>query len=343
MTDSEKPGSSETGGDEPQHGGDGDPTARLQSPPTDETPRAYSQSPRVPTRQFDETPTPGYYPMSDGFEPIPTGAQPGVVASSPAKRNTGKIIGAIAALAVVLLVIGAVGSELYLRSKTENCLESAFSDLTGTQTTVSLSRKPILLQGFGKDIPYVQVDTKDQPGEMRLHARAENITGDGDSATIGSLVGTGYVPFDRVVAMSNSSGATQTAPGNGTGQAGGGLMSGASIESMSGDGAAGTIEVNSTVQVAILPIPVSTTLKPVVQDGRVHFEVVKASAFIFGIPANFAQQVVDSVTGSMFGSFFDEVTVENLTVTDQGVDFAVDGSDVALAGGLSGGPDGCSV
>ncbi|AZG46109.1 LmeA family phospholipid-binding protein [Gordonia insulae] len=325
----------------------GDPTAKLGSAaPTDQSPRAYSQMSRADTAKFEDPGQTSSFGPNDGFTPVPPTAQGGVVATSPARRNTGKIIAAVSAAVVLVLVIAAVGSELYLRNKATDCMQSAFTELTGTETNVSLSRKPMLLQGFGNDIPFVQVDTVDQPGQMRLHARAENIKGDGDKSTIQSLVGTGFIPFDRVVAMSKSATASGGGTSSGTqnGQSGAsGLMQGASIEAVSGNAADGTIKVDSSVQLAFLPIPVSTTIKPILQDGRVRFEVVEANAFIFGIPADFAQQVVDSVTGSMFGKLFDEVTVKSLKVTDQGVDFAVDGQDVALDGQVAGGSGDCSA
>ena len=99
----------------------------------------------------------------------------------------------------------------------------------------------------------------------------------------------------------------------------------------------GTITVDSGVQVTFLKIPVSATIKPVVDGGKVHFEVEKASALMFGIPSDFAQQIVDQVSSSLFGPFFNEVNIKELKVTDQGVDFAVDGSDVQLTGEVTGG------
>ncbi|GAA3717688.1 LmeA family phospholipid-binding protein [Gordonia hankookensis] len=339
------PAGRQPGSESPRAADTGEHTTQFDPPSTEESPRAYSQVGRAETTRFeDQGQTTGFGP-SDGFAPIPPNADPGVVTTAPArrKRSTGKIIAASSAALVILLVIAAVGSELYLRNKATDCMQSAFSDLTGTETSVSLSRKPMLLQGFGNDIPFVQVDTADKPGEMRLHARAEGIKGDGDSSTIHSLVGTGFVPFDRVVAMSKSMTSGADSSASGAGQSGAaGLMQGATIDSMTGNAADGTIQVDSSVQLAFLPIPVSTTIKPTLQDGHVHFEVVKANAFIFGIPADFAQQVVDSVSGSLFGQL-NQVTVKNLKVTDQGVDFAVDGDDVKLSGQVAGGSGDCKA
>ena len=93
-------------------------------------------------------------------------------------------------------------------------------------------------------------------------------------------------------------------------------------------------------------IPVSATIKPTTENGHIKFEVVKANAFVFGIPSDYAQQIVDGVSKSMFGPFFDQVNVKNLKVTNDGVDFAVDGDNLTLTSSATGGNEnsgGCNV
>ena len=177
---------------------------------------------------------------------------------------------------------------------------------------------------MSNEFPYVQVDTKNESGTgMTLHARAEGIQRSGDDTTIRSLDGTGSVPFDRVTELGE-----QAQDQNQSG--GGGLLSAGEITKVSGNAADGTVSIEASVKALFLSIPVSTTIKPVVEDGKPHFEVQKANAFIFGVPSDFAQQIVDEVTTTMFGTFFDEVSIDNLKVTDTGVDFTVSGSDVKL-------------
>ena len=62
-----------------------------------------------------------------------------------------------------------------------------------------------------------------------------------------------------------------------------------------------------------------------------------SNAFVFGIPSDYAQQIVDGVSKSMFGPFFDQVNVKNLKVTNDGVDFAVDGDNLTLTSSATGG------
>ncbi|MFW0794102.1 LmeA family phospholipid-binding protein [Gordonia sp. CPCC 205515] len=327
MTDSENDRTPPPGHD--------DATAQFDAASTDPAPRAWSQAGPSGTAQFGATPDTTQF---DDFQPIPGAAPPPVVATSPAKRNTGKIIAGVSLAVILLVVIAGVGTELYVRNKTKDCLQQAFTQLTGTETSVSLSSKPVLLQRISGEVPFVQVDTADKADAIGLHARADGITGLDGTPTARSISGTGSAPFERVITMSKEASAAST-DGSGTNPGGtnpdsdsplSGLVQGATIQSITGNPADGTIKVESTVQVAILPIPVTTTIKPVVNDGHIHIEVVDAQAFIFGVPKDYAQGIVDSVSKSMFGSLADELTVTNLKVTDSGVDFAFDGTDVTL-------------
>lgn len=309
-------------------------TSRIDPPPTHEGPRAYSNVPRTETARFDHGDQTEALP-ADGFTPIPGEDSPAsVISTSPSRRNRSRIWGFSAIVLVLVLVIGSVGSELYLRNRTTNCLETAFSELTGTPTSVTLSKQPMLWQAIRGDIPFVQVDTDDPAsGEMVLHARAEGLSENGESLTIDSLQGTGHLPFERVTALGE-----QAVNGtSGDQSATGGLADGGEIRSITGNPTDETIEIDTVVKVTFLPIPVSTTLKPVVEDGRVRFDVEKASAFIFGIPSDFAQQVVDEVSAGLFGTLFDEVSVDRLVVTETGVDFTISGQQVDLTSEQTGG------
>jgi hypothetical protein len=287
-----------------------------------------------------------------------TGAGPqstGVVTTSPRRGGKGKFIALGAVGVILVVVIALVGTELFLRSRVTDCLQSQFGSLTGQPTSVSLSKKPILLQKFSNDFPYVQVDTADDGSTgIRLHARADGLSQDGDALKISSLSGTGYVPFQRVIDLSaqqspssgGMGGGGMGGGGNGTGDQNALLPSGAEVTSVVGNSADGTVKVDATVQVAIFPVPVSLTIKPVVDQGQVRFQVEQANAFVFGIPADFAQQFVDGFGDSLFGDFTKEIQVQSLKVTDQGVDFAVSGTDVDLTGATTSSgdqPEGCSL
>lgn len=327
------------------------PTEQFAAAPTEPGPRAYSATDGG-TRSFEQgTATTVIDPADPAGEPVLT--------SPVRRRRTAKIIGITAAALVLVLVIGAVASELILRKRVTDCLEQQFSSLTGVPTTVSLSKKPMLLQATGSEIPWVQVDTANDSGATRLHIRADRIDAESDKTTVGSLDGSGYVPFSRVVELgkqetggsgtvTGGTGGTGTGgSGTGTDQSGaGGIVSGANIESITGNEADGTVDVSTSFNLGFIPIPVSATIKPTTENGHIKFEVVKANAFVFGIPSDYAQQIVDGVSKTMFGPFFDQVNVKNLKVTNDGVDFAVDGDNLTLTNSATGANDntnGCNV
>ncbi|GAA2055819.1 LmeA family phospholipid-binding protein [Williamsia deligens] len=318
--------------DEPsQQGARSDPgTERIpqQQPP----PQAWSQ-----TRPFESGSDPysGAQPQVDPQYTQPA-ADPATQARRP-RRRRGVIAGVSVLVVLLVLVIAGVGSELYLRNATKDCLEQSFTTATGSSATVSLSKKPMLLQYVTKEVPYVQIDANGDNGQaIELHGRADNITARSDGSTLGSLDATGSVPFTRIVELSKQGAQqSQSQDQSGTGQSGessglGGLFGGFTVNSVTGNEASGTMSIDATVTVAIFPIPVSTEIKPVVTDGKLTFQVVKASALVFGVPAGFAQTIVDGVTKSLFPPLFDDLTFQKLTVTSQGVDFAVRGSDVPL-------------
>ncbi|WP_461666389.1 LmeA family phospholipid-binding protein [Gordonia sputi] len=324
------------------------PTEQFAAAPTEPGPRAYSATDGG-TRSFEQgTATTVIDPADPAGEPVLT--------SPVRRRRTAKIIGITAAALVLVLVIGAVASELILRKRVTDCLEQQFSSLTGVPTTVSLSKKPMLLQATGSEIPWVQVDTANDSGATRLHIRADRIDAESDKTTVGSLDGSGYVPFSRVVELGKqeTGGSGTGTGGTGTGGSGtgtdqssaGGIVSGANIESITGNEADGTVDVSTSFNLGFIPIPVSATIKPTTENGHIKFEVVKANAFVFGIPSDYAQQIVDGVSKTMFGPFFDQVNVKNLKVTNDGVDFAVDGDNLTLTNSATGANDntnGCNV
>ncbi len=307
---------------------DDDPTAKAysQTRPLEAPPGA--EYPAVPDYGPPAGPPPPGTPHDD---PSQTGGDP----PTPDKpRRRVKMIVTISALVLVLvLVIAGVGSELYLRNATKDCLQKSFAQLTGSSASVSLSKKPMLLQAATQKVPYVQIDTSGDDGSaISLHGRADNIKGISGGSTIGKLVATGSVPFNRIVELSKQvPQSTDDNQGELQQSALGGLFGDFALSDVTGDPATGTITLNASVTLAgLIPIPVGTEIKPVVNAGKITFQVVKASAFVFGVPSDFAQTLVDGVSKSLFPPLFDQLTINKLAVTSTGVDFAVNGTDVPL-------------
>ncbi len=302
------------------------------------TAKAYSQ-----TRPFEAPPgteypaVPGYGPPSG--PPPPGGgfddrSEPAGEPPRPAKprRRVGVIVTISALVLVLVLVIAGVGSELYLRSATKDCLQKSFAELTGSSASVSLSKKPMLLQAATKEVPYVQIDTSGDDGSaIELHGRADNIKGVSGGSTIGRLAATGSVPFARIVELSKQTSQQSTENSQQPSTGLGGLFGDFTLDNVTGNPSSGTITVTAGVSLAgLISIPVSTEIKPVTTGGKIEFQVVKASALVFGIPSNFAQTLVDGVSKSLFPPLFDQLSIDKLAVTSSGVDFAVTGTDVPL-------------
>ncbi|MGZ8178469.1 LmeA family phospholipid-binding protein [Williamsia sp. SKLECPSW1] len=316
---------------DPSHPDDASDTPSTERIPQPQQPQAWSQ-----TRPFDTS----SYPYPDEQPHDATHADPADPGdgSRPRRprRRVGMIVGISALVVVLVLVIAGVGSELYLRNATKDCLQKSFSDLTGSSASVSLSKEPMLWQFATSKVPYVQIDTGGDNGQaIELHGRADDITGRSDGSTLGSLNATGNVPFTRIVALSKQGAQNSQDQSGGDSTSGdssglSGLFGGFTLTNVTGDQSTGTMTIDATVTVAIFPIPVSTEIKPVVSDGKLEFQVVKASALVFGVPSGFAQTIVDGVSKSLFPPLFDELDFQKLSVTSQGIDFAVRGSDVAL-------------
>ncbi|MFT4087328.1 MAG: LmeA family phospholipid-binding protein [Gordonia sp. (in: high G+C Gram-positive bacteria)] len=285
--------------------------------PAEDGPTSMHSSPSVPMHSSPSAPR-----HSSPEVPVASSPEVPVVKSAPSRRGKWRTVGLISAAVVLLLVIGSVGSELYIRHRVSSCIQTAFTNLTGTPTDVSISRRPMLFAWFGGDVPWVQVDTVDgdKANTTTLHVRAENVSSDG--TTVKSLRGHAFVSYDRVSELASES-----------------KDANPKVESITGDAGSGTIEIKSTFTLSILSVPAEVTVKPVLKDGQVEFEVQKASALVFGLPNDFAQNIVDQVSDGMMGPMFKQIKVENLKVTNKGMDFAFEGENVNLRDGaeVSGG------
>lgn len=286
-----------------------------------------------PTHPFTkELPPDAFAPIDDPMAAPPLAGAPlaadqaagdhGVVRTKPSPKRKWRTAALITAAVVLLGVIAGVGTELYIRHKVTSCLETSFTNLTGTSTSVSIPRGLMLAAWFRGDVAWVQVDTNDSANStaMRLHARANEVSRDGRS--VQSLNGTAFVPYSRVQELADE--------GASNGEA--------TIEKITGNAAEGTVSVDSTYRVVFVSVPATVVMKPTATGGKVDFAVQKANTFGIGLPNDFAQNIVDQVTDSMFGPLFQQIQVDSLKVTDQGIDFAFSGRDVNLQAASTGAP-----
>lgn len=274
----------------------------------------------LPGDDFESFGAPALAGLALGSDPVAAGQPSGVVRTVPRPKRTWRTAALVTAAVLLLAVIAGVGTELYIRHKVTSCLETAFSNLTGTSTSVSIPRGPMLAAWFSGDVAWVQVDTNDSADStaMRLHARANEVARDGRTAQ--SLGGTAYVPYSRVQELADQGGA------NGA----------ATIDRITGSAGEGTVTVDSTYRVVFVSVPATVVMKPATVDGKVEFPVQEAKTFGIGLPADFAQQIVDQVTEGMFGPLFAQIKVDTLKVTDLGIEFAFSGQNVNLQAASTG-------
>jgi hypothetical protein len=280
---------------------------------------------------------------SDTIPPASTPGGPSGPRPQRPQRKVGKIVAvSLVAVLLVLVILGA-GSELLLRSRVKDCLNKGFSATTGTSTSVSLSSQPILWQWIN-GVPKVQVDTKNDgsdPNVMKLHLSGKNIDLNNDSTHIGSATGYGYVPFtliaDNMKAAAGSTSTQTTTDGtdpNTTDPVATGGMT--LTQPLTGDPKAGTVHAVGTVPVlgGFLTPTVDTTIKPVLNNGKLTFQVQSATASFFGAinlnVQSIAQNFADEFAKQLFPAGLDTVNFSQMEITDSGVNFAFTGSDLTL-------------
>ncbi|MFT4200972.1 DUF2993 domain-containing protein, partial [Gordonia sp. (in: high G+C Gram-positive bacteria)] len=276
---------------------------------------ADGSAPPQPTAPVSERPTP--QPAGESRRPA---AVPRSAPSTTSRWSRKRWVGLGVVVALVLGLVGLGGSEWYLRHQVTSCLANAFGSLTGAPTTVHLSGRPMLLQAMSKEIPFVHVDASGGDANGSLKLKVEDIRSSGDKSTIDKIDGSGTVPYDQIVRSAQGGGGgmlntPQGAPGQ--------------IEQVRGNGD-GTFDVTATVTAVIIPVPATVTIRPSVRDGKAHFEVVKASALMIGIPPEFAQGVVDDVTTATLGPALSKLRLTKLEATGDGIAFAVDGQNITV-------------
>lgn len=281
-------------------------------------------APVEPPWPADEPPTPdpGTEPITAASEAASQPAQPGKVAkSAPSRRNTKKWVGVGLVGALLLVVAGLGGTELYLRHEVKACIAKAFGSLTGETATVQLSSKPMLLQVLAKEIPFVEVNSSGS-GEGRLHLRVDDIAASGNQSTIGKIDGNGVMPFSQILATARAAG-----PVSGGNDPMSQMGAASQLQSIKSNGD-GTFDVTVTVQAVIIPLPVTVTLRPTIQDGKPHLEVVQASMLVFGIPPDLAQNVVNDLTNAMFSEGLRDMKMTKFEVQGEGIAFALAGTNI---------------
>lgn len=222
----------------------------------------------------------------------------------------------IIVLAVLLVVVGVgTAAELYVRHRVTSCLTDAAATAVGGPVDIGLSRKPLLLSLVDRKVPYLTADSDnaafDTPGgpqltDLRAQARFNGVHlpgSDGRGGYLDSSVATVSWPTQAIASSVRA-------------QAFGGL-----VTQLSTDG--------GTLRVQFLGGLGTTTLRPIVQAGRIVIETVDVRVFGLGLPTSPLQQVVNLLSGNL-STFPLGLTPTAVRVTDVGVEITLAGGGAEL-------------
>lgn len=242
---------------------------------------------------------------------------------TPPKPKRRKAV-TISLIVVAALVVALVGGELFLRQRATSCMESQFESQLGSPVDVSLSWKPVLLQMTGKNVPYVEIDSKGSsfgPAQgMAVHARANDIrvTDSADSSgTIGSS--SADVSWSTAGILAT----LQAQPLGGV------------VSDVTTDPGAGTLKI-SVGGFADL------TVQPTVQNGKVDVETVSAAILGLGLPTALVDGIVEILTDSL-QQYPLGMEPTSLTVTDSGIDVSLQGGQYVMPPADPDAQSGCSL
>ncbi|RVW01404.1 LmeA family phospholipid-binding protein [Rhodococcus xishaensis] len=218
----------------------------------------------------------------------------------------------ISLIVVAALVVSLVGVELFFRNRATSCMESQFRSELGSDVSVGLSWKPVLLQ-MGGSIPYVTIDSTGPsfgPAQgMEVHARANDIqvTDSPDSSgTIGSSTADVTWSTEGILAT------VQSQP------------LGSLVDSVTADPSTGTL------MFMVGPAGIADlTVRPTVQDGQVQVETVGAAILGFGLPTALVDGIVQTLTDSL-QQYPLGMEPTTLAVTDDAVDLHLEGGQYVM-------------
>ncbi|GAB3129766.1 hypothetical protein GCM10027289_13000 [Tsukamurella serpentis] len=235
--------------------------------------------------------------------PAPRGPNPAPAAKPQAKKSRGKLIGLVAVGLVALLVILAVGSELYIRNRVQGCLADNIKN--GTQANdvqVSFEKTPMLLQATGK-IPSIDIRANGLNGTEGLSARIllKGVEPSGenrvdDATIVGEFTADGIKNKITQVKVISDPKVNLNAAEN-------------------------KIEISGTAVI----FPVTVNLTPSIKDNKVVLTASKASVFGIGVPDDLAQQLITAVADIPTPK---GLTASDLKMTDQGISMRYSGQNV---------------
>lgn len=242
-------------------------------------------------------------PTGPGGPAGPVNVGPSQPPAQRSQKSKSKIIGLSAAGLVAVLVILLVGSELYFRNSVQSCLgENIKNGTKANDVSVSLSKKPMILQATGK-LPSIDIQATglNATEGLNAHILLKGVEPSGDNRVDDATI-QGTFTADGI-----KNKVSQT-----------GVLSNPTVNLNT---SANQIEITGT---AII-VPITINLKPTLQDNKVVLTASKASVMGVGVPDDLAQQLITAIADIPTPQ---GLTASDLKMTDQGVSVTYTGKNV---------------
>ena len=233
-----------------------------------------------------------------------------------------KFLGIVLALLVLLGVGGEFGARWYVGQQLKSSTGVADS-------SIGFGSSPLLVGIVRQQLPEVTLDVPahgDNPG-MKAYITDLNLS-DPDNPVAGTMRTEATISQESMLAQLQSAQAQQeidTAAGDIDAIAQAIVQELLKVTGLGTDAAAGTLLVEMQDGNAVI------TLKPVVADNTVTFDVIDTQIFGFSLP----QQVSDALSSILAGSTdsfnTENLTITNLVVVDGGMNITLEGTNVPLS------------
>lgn len=215
--------------------------------------------------------------------------------------------------AVIVLLAGLAGAEVYARHRVSSCLSTQLSNEMNSRIEVGFGYKPLLLTWLDHKLPELTLTNPDgnlgQTHGMTMHMTFRDITmpsGSNQTTTIGSSSADILWESAGMVQSMNKT-VSDIAPDPGTG----------------------------TLQVKVLGGIGSLLVKPVVRNGQLVTDVGRAQVFGIGIPNDLAGSITTAFAqGTAQAPYGMHPT--NVAVVDQGLQIHMEGGPQTLSAGSGG-------
>jgi hypothetical protein len=230
--------------------------------------------------------------------------------------------GVLVVLLVVGFFVGESAARAYATDRIHDELVNAFELEADHPTQVDLGAGSLLLQAASGSVDRVDVAIDDVP--------LGDLTGDITLAATGVPLDTAQ-PAETVAATATIDEANVAALRD--------YLSGIQLDSITlGDG---VIDVSATVKALFLSVPVSAAIEPTVRDGQLVFTpqsvtvngaAVSVDELLAGPLANVASGFLGAQTFCVAQYLPSAITLQDVDVSDDELELAFTGEDVALGG-----------